>query len=885
MIRVYDFCKYITFAAFLFCTTACSLNSSSTADLEFEISPSGLLKDTVFSIEPFTHYSGKLTIHNLSSFDQQCYIYVGEFSSISIDTFLTGYAEFPEYQSTLDNPLYIPIKLEANSNKSYNYSAYHFNSYNVPYAYKPRIILENDIENKIREYESATKKQIILYTFILGLLVAILSYAVINLFIHRELYFLFYIIYLTGSIFYALLEDERHLEFNILFSNNSSSYIYFYSFFNLISIIAYINFFKLFLKIKDNERVLYHIINVLTVVLSISIIVDFVLNSNGYYVLAFYQSLIARLTALFLGIYSIVLLYRRKDKITNLILLGTLVWLITTMAYTIVGILKSKGVISSEYYFNPHLILQIGTLIELVLFNTAINSRQRETELSGKFNSEKLKIFEEGNTRIQNFYTSITHEFKTPLTMIMGMANEVKNEDLEKGIKKNANSLLSLIDQLLHLSRNTNINGSVLNNVNINEFLESITDAFRDMAVHKSISLVFHSNVKEIFLKFDEEKLRYVLTNILKNAFDHTPKFGSIIVSLALHEPDRISISIKDSGEGIVQEDIPFIFDKFFKGQNATEYGSGIGLTMAKEYIESMKGSIEVESTIKRGSTFIVHLPMIKSEASHTSALSNHEEKFRLSVDLEVEFDHEMDSKILIVEDNYEISNMLQRILKPSYRIISASDGEDGLNLCQQEIPDLIITDLMMPRLDGIGMIKKLKSDPATSHIPIIVISAKSEEVDIVQAKNAGATSYIKKPFNQQILFAEIQQILRQIEIYQEYYQKNNDILEGESQDPFIQKFQLLVAEKLNDPNLNMTYLSRNLYLERTQVFRKVKAITGMSPTELIRKQRIVFAQKLLKNTNEPISNIAEQCGYTDASQFSVAFKAVTGMTPTAFRK
>ncbi len=871
----------IFFVGVVFMVTSCRKTSEISTDIILDIKGNGQLADTSITIEPFTLYQGKFKLTGDFPPDRY-YLYTGEFSSFELGKSVTGYAEYPVYERSLRCPIYFP--LDATSNREWDYEIYHYNSYNVPYTYKPQLVKETQIDESINAYKSNTRQQVILYAFIIGLLVAFFLYAIINLVLYRELYFLFYIIYILSSIFYSLLEDERHLEFNVLFSDYPRSFIFFYSLFNLISIIAYINFFQLFLQMKGRENFLYQIIVVLTAVLSISVVADFALNYNGYYVLAFYQSLFARLSALFLGVYSIVILFRRKDQITNLILFGTLIWLVTTLAYTIVGILKTRGVISTSYYFNPHLILQVGTLLELTLFNIAINARQKEKAIQGQLNSEKLKIYEEGNKRMQNFYTSITHEFKTPLTMITGLTKEVENQKIKKGISKHANNLLELINQLLHLGNNSDQKRGTLKFIRINEFMESMVDSFKDLAVHRSISLAFHSDVDDLIVELDEEKLRFMMNNLLKNAFDNTPKYGSIIISLKVQASKHIFISVKDTGKGITEEDLPRIFEKFYKGSNAEEYGSGIGLTIVKDHVESMGGRINVNSKVGKGSLFRIQLPLVLADGKMEASDIHSSEEVGETLVVDELTQEVTNPKLLIIEDNYEISNLLKRLLESSYRISIAADGKEGISCAQEEIPDIIITDLMMPELDGLSMIKTLKNNSMTVHIPIIVVSAKSNDQDIVDVKKAGASSFIKKPFNPEILLAEIQQVLAQRKIYQDYYLREGQNGDNSAIDPFIKKFESLVLENLANPDLNMTFLSKNLYLDRTQIYRKVKALTGLSPSEFIKQKRMIEAKVLILSKEFTIEEVAEKVGFSSGSQFSKVFKAFHKANPSQLK-
>ncbi len=868
----------------VFSIFGCSDERRVVKDFHLSIVAGKIAEKSAADIEPFTEYSGNIVITNEDQTKYSGYIYAGELASFTLDTCITGYSHYPLYQA-LENPLYVPIEIEPQATVEFKYKIYHYNSYNVPYLFKSHLLSNSDFETEVATYHDATKKQIILYAFIIGLLFAFLFYAAINLWVYKEPFYKYYIIYVLGSIFYSLLENERHLEFNIIFSTNPSLFIYLYSFFNVISIIAYITFFKLFLGIKGREILLHKIINGVTILLTSSILLDFILNLNGNYVLAFYQSLACRLTALFLGIYSILILARRKEKITNLILIGTLIWLLATLAYTAVGILKSKGLLSFSYYFNPHIILQVGTLFELTLFNIAINSRQQEVAIQNEINKEKLTVYEEGNRRVQNFYTSITHEFKTPLTIILGVADNLSSSEAILTIKNNANKLLSLINQLLQLSKNSiGTPKQEVKKINFHRLLLLLVDSYRGTATYKNIKLSLRSKIKNIYIAADEDMLKYILSNLIKNALDFTPKMGYVNVSLMQKRPNSVSIIIEDNGIGIHPEDLPHIFEKFYKGRNSFDYGSGIGLAMVDAYTTALGGTISVSSKLNQGSTFTVDFPTVNVEPVPQVLVDESQES---SAELQLPVSNKVGAqRILVVEDNVEIAKLYFEILEPKFNVFCAPDGEVGLQMAYEEIPDLIISDIMMPEMDGFELCQAIKKDQRTSHIPVILLTAKSDQEDRLEGLKGGADAYLVKPFDKRELFIRIDKLLESREKLREHYQQFQMLpQEAVEENKFLHRIRTVIESNLGNEQFQIEDLAKEIHLSRTQIYRKLKALTGKTFVEILKEMKMHRAKELLTKTDKAIGEIALELGFSDPSYFSKVFKGVVGKAPSEMRK
>lgn len=545
------------------------------------------------------------------------------------------------------------------------------------------------------------------------------------------------------------------------------------------------------------------------------------------------------------------------------------------------------------------------------------NQRRLEREVARQTatirqQAEALQALDQTKSR---FYANISHEFRTPLTVIKGLSAEIKeDEQIKKLINRNADNLLRLINQLLDLSKLES--GSLkLNPVqaDIVHYLQYLTESFYSMAEEKKIRLTFYSEIPELVMDFDEEKIQYIVYNLLSNAIKFTPpdSGGKVIFHVYQTEIDdrpAIGLKVQDTGIGIPAADLPHVFDRFYQAsrqkssiekakntpfRSTLSEGTGIGLTLTKELIELMGGSIAAASPEYpggKGAEFSILLPVTReaplAASQSPSIIQSSSQPIIQSASQPV---HQKELPLLlIIEDNRDVVAYMERLLRHDYQIETAQDGQAGIEKAFELIPDIIISDVMMPGKDGYEVCEILKSDDRSSHIPIILLTAKATETDKIEGLKTGADAYLMKPFNKEELFVRLEKLLDLRHTLQKRYTEHPSTqvkTEPTRDDVFIQKIRQSIEENIADSELGIAQLCSAVHLGPTQVFRKLKALTGENPTIFIRGIRLQKARELLRTTDRSVSEIAYDVGFTDPNYFSRVFSEAFGMAPSAARK
>ena len=501
-----------------------------------------------------------------------------------------------------------------------------------------------------------------------------------------------------------------------------------------------------------------------------------------------------------------------------------------------------------------------------------------------------------------DFFTNITHEFRTPLTVILGLSKQLQEEtnndettDSLKTIIRQGNTLLSLVNQLLDISKTQSAIGKPeWCSGNIIIHIEMIIESYRIYAKQKQIELLFEHPKEYFEMDFAPEYLKKVLRNLLSNALKYTPLNGQIQIS-AIKEKDSLILKIKDTGVGISAEDLPYIFEAFYQTkQKSLDTGSGIGLALVAQIVKRINGSITVQSTLDEGTEFTVILPLKQGKYTFEKWVSDgeYEEQYLIEEPHNQITSPNNTEKptILIIDDNTDVSFYIGSLLKNSYHLIYAENGKEGLEKAEKYLPDLIVTDLMMPEIDGYTLCSKVRSSMVINHIPIVIISAKVEESDRIYGFEVGADAYLQKPFNSDELLVLVAKLLEQRQLMREKF--SNALKTDEQQSieltPFCNDFVNLLNEvidgQINNSELNSNFIADKLYLSRSQLNRKVLSITGANTTSYILRIRLNKAKSLLVSTQKSISDIALECGFNDLSYFSRAFKHEIGDSPKVYR-
>ncbi len=534
--------------------------------------------------------------------------------------------------------------------------------------------------------------------------------------------------------------------------------------------------------------------------------------------------------------------------------------------------------------------------------------RRNQKRLDEQREKERILQKEELDQMKFRFFTNISHEFRTPLTLILTPLDNLVNHlgesvPLElnslkqqlKSIHRNALNLLTLVNQLLDF-RKLEMAGVELNltHGDMVEFTELICSEFAEVAKSKNIYLSFDSPEKSVYMGFDKDKMRKILNNILSNAMKFTPSSGVIKVELKKdvmesRGEEMLMISVEDTGEGISELDLPHVFERFYqsKRENENYLGSGIGLHLVKDYVSLHKGEVSAQSVLGKGSVFTLYFPLDLALEEEIPEVVLPE----LTNDVETtEFVTQGTKRsILLVEDNHEFRQFLKEQLTRLYTIYEAPDGVAGMDFAVEHQPDLIVSDLMMPRRDGLELCKMLKSDLRTSHIPFILLTARSAEDVKLTGYEVGADYYITKPFNLDILLVRINALIENQRNRQEYFRNTIEIVPSQItvtslDEKLMQKTIGLVEKNIENPDYSVDDLANDVGMSRGHLYRKLLAITGKSPVEFIRTIRLKRAAQLLKESQLTVNEVAYSVGFNNPKYFRKYFKDEFGVSPSHYK-
>ena len=513
----------------------------------------------------------------------------------------------------------------------------------------------------------------------------------------------------------------------------------------------------------------------------------------------------------------------------------------------------------------------------------------------------------------ESFFTNITHELRTPLTLILGLVDKIKdNQSLSPTkqtlksdaesieiIQREGNQLLTLINQLLDISKvKAGMADPQWIYADIVTYISMMVETYQQLANQKGIEIIYAPNEKELLMDFVPDYIQKVIGNLLANSIKFTPDYGHIYLTTE-DEGEQLMLTVADDGQGIPSQYRKHIFDPFYQGNTeGADTGTGIGLSLVKQIVDAVKGTIEVKSAEGKGTVFILRLPL----ANPQNALSAQEKKSAVA-----EENHSLDNdannsniqRILIVEDNRDVAYYIGSSLQGNYEISYANNGRVGFDKAEHLVPNLIITDLMMPEMDGIELCKRVRQSEITSHIPIIVITAKATEKDRVVGIEAGADAYLFKPFNADELNARVRNLLEQrrtirekiLRTISENTQSNKDDLLNsndisDTDRKFLGRITDLVCSMMKKGAVDIDSLASHLFMSPSQFRRKFTSITGQKPAAYILNIRLSNAKRMLDaNPELTISQVAERCGFVDAAHFSNAFKRQFGITPSQYTK
>jgi len=549
-------------------------------------------------------------------------------------------------------------------------------------------------------------------------------------------------------------------------------------------------------------------------------------------------------------------------------------------------------------------------LLYTILFIIIFESIRRAYVRYHKLQND-LKVEKRVNDIKLQFFTNISHEIRTPLTLILGPIHDImdlRNIPISISnklhlVEKNGKRMLRLVNQLLDFRKIQKSKMTLkVHKVELISFLQSIIENFDLIAEHKEISVDFRTNHEALEAWVDPNKFDSVIFNILSNAFKFSPRSSKVKISVNSNVENYIDIVVSDQGSGIPKERMDLIFQRFSPlSMDNEEFGSsGIGLSFSYQIMKLHHGDILVNSKPGQGSKFTIRL-LVGSEHFNEDEIRQDEAESMYKIKHEKVIEEEdvlqitdsdtsqKENHILIVEDNLQILSYLKESLQSDYSISAATNGKEALSSMKEKQPDILITDIMMPVMNGIELTKHLKESIETSHIPVIMLTAKSSTEDQIEGIESGAEAYILKPFNMAYVRAVIDNLIKQRSIIHMKYilNKDNGVLDlkiTNKDEKFLNDITKVIMDNYSDPEFNIEKLVDNSYVSRTVFYHKIKTLTGLTPIDFLRQKRLHIASQMILETDYNVSEIATITGFNDSKNFSKRFKEIYKLTPTQYK-
>ena len=514
----------------------------------------------------------------------------------------------------------------------------------------------------------------------------------------------------------------------------------------------------------------------------------------------------------------------------------------------------------------------------------------------------KRRIEEEANKAKLQFFTNISHELRTPLTLIADPVNYIIHDDnlnsqqrsMLQIVQRNVLVLTQLVSEILDFRKVQNGKMELrLSDFNLAESMKQWIMLFSASAQKKHITISMDAP-DTIMLRADQDKIERICYNLLSNALKYTSEGGEISL-MAKEEGGRVMISVADNGCGISSDELPYIFDRFYQAKNAGR-GTGIGLAIVKAFTELHHGEVSATSIEGKGSTFTIHIPVRQKGEVTNQPTEKIEQLVEPSSAEEVPNQarhideliqpYQTDKpEVLIIDDNIDIRTYLRSVLSEKYNVSEAADGKAGLELARKIVPDIVLSDIMMPVMDGLAFCQQLKTDKAISHIPVILLTARSLDEQRAEGYEHGADAYLSKPFSLRLLLSRIDNLIESRKKLNQTWSKgveDDEIgnISNEIDKSFLKQLRKIIQENLANSDLSVEQIGDEIGLSRVQLYRKVKALTGYSPVEIVRKARLTRARHLLQTTERTVSEVAYAVGFSTPSYFSKCYKDEFGENP-----
>lgn len=770
--------------------------------------------------------------------------------------------------------------------------------------------IHRDVPTQMRLYTQAQWNYAVLnnhntsisfHLLILGALAMMALYHFLAFVQHRDRSYLWYVIYIIAISWVLMIESgifQAYVTVHLPRLNLLYRYLQPHSF---TTYIVYWFFLRSFVDLPTLlprfDSVLLRFLGLL----SISVVVFWVLfglNTLYQFTDLTWLTFVVPMSALVFGVGCYFPIIKARNELVNLFVLGSLVLLFGVFVNSVLSAAIEYRWVES-LPFAPFYLIELAVVVEVLVFALVVGYRFR------KIDYERRQIKELDNLKT-TFFANISHEFRTPLTIISGLAGQMSAHEAEAAIiQRNSDSLLLLVNRLLQLSKLDAGQWKMhYITTDIVAYLRYLMESFHSLAQQKEISLTFESASEQLLMDIDEMSMQQIVGNLLSNAIKYTPNGGQIglrIQTVAIRGEKMLQIEVSDTGIGIAKDEIDRIFTRYYqteKGGKQQRNSSGIGLAITKEWVEMAKGQIKLQSTEGVGSKFSIFLPIkvsqnysVPEQSMYGLALEDLSHRKAPPNSLEADTSPEQ-QQLLLIEDNPDIVLYISKLLDKQYQISVANDGQAGIQMAFQMMPDIIISDVMMPEKDGYEVCDTLKQDLRTSHIPIILLTAKAAQEDKLLGLRRGADAYLVKPFDPEELYVRLENLLELRKNLQARYATIHTSAEPEGapgraptlDDLFLEKVRQTTESIMDEAENTLAKLANTLHLSQMQLYRKIKALTGLTPSLYIRSVRLQKAMELLKTTDLTVSEIAFQVGFNDPAYFSRAFSEAFGHPPSTLR-
>lgn len=781
-------------------------------------------------------------------------------------------------------------------------------------------------------------------------------FSLFQYFQNKDKAFLFYSIYLSliNCLFWWKFEKANSF-INVLFTEIPAYYYHLEIPGSILTYICYLLFIIHFIEAKKETPTFYRIIQISIIAMVAYLFLDRLILYFGGFTFSWEVYFLMRLLCWAIGILAIYLIVKSKIQFAIFLFSGTLMVMFCGLG----TFYLTKQM--DQHYQNtwdvPLLPIQIGVLIETFLFSVGLGYKSRMVErekivIAKNLEQAELKanLQKQNEQQLKRWFTNLTHEFRTPLTVIQGLTQQIQEtptKNLQTRthlIQSNADNLLQLVNQLLDISKADFKQYKVQNSQqDIIKFLSYLTNSFHSLAIVKKINLSFHAQEAALLMDFDPKVIQTLMTNLIGNALKFTPEHGTIKVvtksviaieatansiknkpnfSLVFDKSTAVSAStpfthflsihFSDTGAGIPSKNLPHIFDRFFQADTTDKkitYGTGIGLALVKELMALVGGIIQVESEANKGTQFTLFLPirhnapiaepLILSHSIPTSEIVENTGSFVKQplitpTNSIVNTSKTEQPLLLIIEDNPDVVYYLKECLFQHYEIIVATNGKEGTTLAFQYIPDIILSDVMMPEMDGYELCAILKNDARTSHIPIILLTAKATTENKHKGLEMGADAYLIKPFDKKELLLRLENLLLLRQQMQLHLQLNNHLRTAKSitnttvatkEIVFLDQLQTTIQQQLSNEFFKTPQLAKAMAMSQTQLYRKIKALTNQSTAQYLKTIRLTAAKNLLLTTDYSIGQIAVEVGFKTQAHFTRSFQEMFNISPSKIRK